>query len=283
MKFKDLNKGNREYIKSLYSSPIYSKEDCQNAIAIQFGVTPRTVRSWAKKLKLVESPHRLDLSVVKEKKGKNILVIGDLHEPFCLEGYLEFCKKQYDKFDCDEVVFIGDIIDNHYSSYHETDADGMGGGDELELAIKKLSTWYKTFPKATVLIGNHDRMVMRKAQTSAIPKKWIKDYKEVLEVPNWEFKDRHVIGNVQYIHGEAGTASTKCRADLMSTVQGHLHTQCYTQWYVGAHFKIFGTQVGCGIDHDAYAMGYAKRGKKPAIGCVVVLNEEQPVNILMEL
>ena len=30
----------------------------------------------------------------------------------------------------------------------------------------------------TVIIGNHDRMIMRKAQTSAIPKKWIKNYKD---------------------------------------------------------------------------------------------------------
>ena len=40
------------------------------------------------------------------------------------------------------------------------------------------------FPKADVVIGNHDRMVMRKAQTSSILTKWIKSYKEVLEVPN---------------------------------------------------------------------------------------------------
>lgn len=282
MKFKNLTWTDKKLFSDTYKESV-SKEQAQATLSKTFGVSERTIRSWAKKIGLVESPHRLNLSIVKEKKGKNILVIGDLHEPFCLEGYLEFCKKQYDKFGCDEVVFIGDIIDNHYSSYHETDADGMGGGDELELAIKKLARWYKTFPEATVLIGNHDRMVMRKAQTSAIPKKWIKAYKDVLEVPKWNFVDRHVVGNVQYIHGEAGTASTKCRADLMSTVQGHLHTQCYTQWYVGASFKIFGTQVGCGIDHDAYAMGYAKRGKKPAIGCVVVLNEEQPINILMEL
>ena len=105
----------------------------------------------------------------------------------------------------------------------------------------------------------------------------------MLKTPKWKFVDRLVIGNVQYIHGEAGTARTKCRADMMSTVQGHLHTQAYTEWYVGANYKVFGTQVGCGINHDSYAMAYAKRGKKPAIGCAVILNEEQPINIMMKL
>jgi len=101
-------------------------------------------------------------------------------------------------------------------------------------------------------------MIMRKAQTSLIPSKWIKSYKEVLEVPNWEFVDRLVVDGVQYIHGEAGTSRTKCRADMMNTVQGHLHTQCYIEHYVGQNFRVFGMQVGCGIDHDTYAMAYAK-------------------------
>jgi len=119
--------------------------------------------------------------------------------------------------------------------------------------------------------------------TSAIPAKWVKDFKDVLETPNWNFVDRVVYDNVQYIHGESGTARTKCRADMMSTVQGHLHTQCYTDWYVGQNFRVFGTQVGCGIDHDSYAMAYAKRGKKPAIGCAVVLGGDTVINKLMNL
>lgn len=217
-----------------------------------------------------------------KQKGNRVLVIGDLHEPFCLDGYLEFCQKQYDKFNCNTVVFIGDIIDNHYSSYHETDTDGYGGGQELDLAVDRIARWKKAFPVATVIIGNHDRLVMRKAQTSNIPRKWIKSYKEVLNTPDWEFVDRIVIDNVQYIHGEGGHAMMKCRSDLMSTVQGHLHTRCYTHFFVGQKFKIFGMQVGCGIDHKSYAMAYAKRGKKPAIGCGVVLNG-QPINCIMDL
>jgi len=212
-----------------------------------------------------------------------VLVIGDLHEPFCLESYLTFCKKVYKKYDCNQVVFIGDVIDNHYSSYHETDADGLGGGDELEMAINRLQRWYKAFPKAHVTIGNHDRIIARKAQTGGIPKRWIREYSEVLDTPRWKFVERVVIDGVQYIHGEGGTARTKSKADMMSTVQGHLHTQCYTDWAVGMNFRIFGMQVGCGIDHESYAMAYAKAGKKPAIGCGVVIGGKVAINELMEL
>ena len=230
-------------------------------------------------------PHEIDvLMKMRSEQVNNVLVCGDLHEPFCLPEYTNFCKEQYDKYNCNEVVFIGDIIDNHYSSYHETDADGLGGKDELELAVSRIQRWYNVFKKATVVIGNHDRIIMRKAQTSSIPSKWIKSYKDVLEVPNWTFTERYVKDGVQYVHGEGGTARTKCRADMMNTVQGHLHTQAYCEHYVGRNFRVFGMQVGCGIDFKQYSFAYAKAGKKPAIGCSVVLNNGTlPINILMDL
>tara|TARA_R100000426_G_scaffold67291_1_gene46877 strand:- start:16 stop:732 length:717 start_codon:yes stop_codon:yes gene_type:complete len=230
-------------------------------------------------------PHEIvALKKMRDTNTRNVLVIGDLHEPFCLDNYLQFCIDKYYEYACTEVVFIGDIVDNHFSSYHETSADGMGGADELEFAIKRIARWRNAFPLATVVIGNHDRIIMRKAQTSAIPSKWIKSYKEVLETPNWNFVERYEQDNVQYIHGEGGTARTKCRADMMNTVQGHLHTQAYTEHYVGKRFRVFGTQVGCGINHKSYAMAYAKYGKRPAVGCAVIMNNGQtPINLLMPL
>ena len=200
-----------------------------------------------------------------------VLIIGDLHAPFDLDEYFDHCVETYERFNCNKVVFIGDVIDNHYSSYHETDANGMGGAEELELAINRLRRWYERFPNAWVTIGNHDRIIMRKAQSSAVPAKWIKSYKEVLETPNWEFVTSVDIDDVHYIHGEGGTAKTKSKADMRSTVQGHLHTQAYVEYAVGARSRIFGMQVGCGIDHESYAMAYAKAGKKPAIACGVIL------------
>ena len=219
-----------------------------------------------------------------KKKDNRILIIGDLHEPFCLDGYLDFCKHTYQKYDCNKVIFIGDVIDNHYSSYHESDADGFGGGQELELAIDKISKWNDAFPVADVIIGNHDRIIMRKAQSSQVPKKWIKEYKDVLNTPKWNFTESITYDNVLYIHGEGGTARSRMRKDLNSVVQGHLHTQFYCDWLVGKNFSIFGMQVGCGIDNKSYAMAYAKNYGKPAIGCGVVLdNGTNPFNVLMKL
>ena len=86
------------------------------------------------------------------KKETRVLVIGDLHEPFCLDNYLQHCIESYAKYNCNKVVFIGDVIDNHYSSYHETDPNGMGAADELEYAIERLSKWHTALPKEEVTI-----------------------------------------------------------------------------------------------------------------------------------
>ena len=221
--------------------------------------------------------------VKKSKSGKNVLVIGDLHLPFTLEGYLEHCIETYNKYKCNEVVFIGDIIDNHASSFHIPDADGYSAGYELKLAIQKVKEWYKAFPEATIIIGNHDRIIMRKAQASGLSKMWIKDYADVLGVPNWKFMESIEIDDVLYLHGEGGVARTRARRDLCSIVQGHLHTQASVDWIVGKNFKIFACQTGCGIDAKAYAMAYAKEFAKPAIGCAVVLEGKTVFNAMMEL
>ena len=218
------------------------------------------------------------------KKQNRILVIGDLHEPFCLDGYLDFCKKVYAENNCNKVVFIGDIIDNHYSSYHESSADGFGGKYELDQAIKKLRKWYKAFPNADVTLGNHDRIIIRKAQTSNIPSKWIKDFNEVLEVPKWNFVTDVYYDGVRYVHGDkSGKPRMSAKRDMVSTVSGHYHTDMYVEWFFGKTRAIFGMAVGCGIDSKSYAMGYMQGGKKEAIGVGVVLGGHTAYNVKMNL
>jgi len=217
------------------------------------------------------------------KDERRILIIGDLHEPFCLKSYLPWCQEIYAKYNCNQVLFIGDVIDSHASSYHEQDPDGMGGGDELDLAIKKLSRWYKAFPKADVMIGNHDRIAYRKAFTGGIPKRWMKSFSEVLETPTWNYVESIEYDNVLYEHGEGGQAFTKAKNNMMSSVCGHTHTEAYVRWLVGKKFRIFAMQVGCGVDWESYATAYAKNFKKQAIGCGVVINGNVAINELMRL
>jgi len=214
-----------------------------------------------------------------------VLCIGDLHEPFCLPGYLDFCVSLYDEWECNRVVFIGDVIDNHFSSYHETDSNAYGGAYELEQAIEKLSRWYELFDDAMVTIGNHDALIMRKAQSGGITSAWIREFSEVLNTPGWEFVEECDIDGVQYLHGHGGggKAVARCVKDMQSTIQGHYHTESYVQWKVGRRARVFGMQVGCGIDRRAYAMAYAKAHPKPAISAGIIIDGETAVVEMMPL
>lgn len=233
--------------------------------------------------RLSEEEYQVILNLRKSEE-RNVLVVGDLHTPFDLDTYFDFCVEQYRKYNCNQVIFIGDIIDSHYSSYHETDPDGMSAGQELDHSIKRLKRWYEAFPEATVIIGNHDRMASRKSVTAGISSRWIRDYNEVLEVPNWKFVEEFEQDGVMYVHGEGGTARTRIKQEMQSIVQGHLHSQAYIEWNVGKNYKVFGVQVGCGVDNKSYAMAYAKAGKKPVISCAVILdNGNTPHLITMDL
>ena len=217
------------------------------------------------------------------KKERRILVVGDLHAPFTLPNYLNHCIETYSNFNCNQVIFIGDILDNHAFSCHEPDPDGLSPGSELLMAKKFVKDWYKAFPKADVLIGNHDRMASRKAMTGGVPSAWIKSYNDVLGTPKWNWCETIVYDNVLFEHGEGGQAARKAQNNMMSSVCGHTHTSAYVQWFVGKKFKVFGMQVGCGVDSTSYAAAYARNFKKQAIGCGVVIGGHTAINSLMNL
>jgi len=215
-------------------------------------------------------------------KERRVLVIGDLHCPFEKGGYFEFCLETYDKYACNQVIFIGDLVDSHASSRWESDPDGLSAKTELERAIEDLQKWRIAFPVADCIIGNHDRVVMRRAFSSSIPSVWIKSFNEVLGT-SWNWRERVEYDGVQYVHGEGGTARTKAKNDLQSTVQGHIHTQAYVEHFCGNTRSLWAMQVGCGLDRETYAAAYAKHYKKQAIGCGVVIGGHTAINCLMPL
>ena len=257
----------------LNKRPGYIKGWSANKLADRFNIDIKIVKDVISEVKNDMRNIKLSKRAFNNLDPDNVLVIGDLHEPFCLKEYLEFCIEQRHKYSCGRVVFIGDIVDNHFTSYHEISPQAMGPNRELKFAKRKISRWHKAFPIADVIIGNHDRLVARKAQTAGIADDWLKSYDEVLDVPGWDFVTEKEIHGVMYAHGEGGTARKKMRDEHQSYVQGHLHSQAYIEWSVGSRYKTFGMQIGCGIDRKSFAMAYGKAFKKPVISCGVVLNK----------
>jgi len=218
-----------------------------------------------------------------------VLVVGDQHTPFEHTEYLEFCRDQYDAYNCSTVIMIGDIIDNHSISYHEHDPNGMAPSDELDTAIGHLQDWYDTFPEAYICMGNHDLLIERKARTNGLPKRLFKSFGEIIAAPSgWKFNYSWQIDGVKYMHGTGGGGQNahtiRALKNRQSTVLGHFHSNLSVKYLASHHDLIFGMAVGCGIDIESYAMEYGKDFvDRPVLGCGIVVSSKEAYTIPMTL
>ena len=161
-----------------------------------------------------------------------VLTIGDIHEPVSHPGYLQFCQDLYYEWNCDTVVWIGDVSDFQAISFHAANPMCPGPDDEYTLAKQKIQKWYKAFEhakKKKICIGNHDERVIRLAESVNIPSKFLRDYKEIWKTPKWEWDHEHIIDGVYYFHGTAmggvHPAWNAAAKMLMPVVMGHLHSR----------------------------------------------------------
>jgi predicted phosphodiesterase len=214
-------------------------------------------------------------------------IVGDLHSPFTHPRYFDFIVDTFEKQHIEEVLFIGDIADNHAISYHESDPDGFSPGNEIKITGKKLERWHKRFPNALVTVGNHDILPERKLFTLGLPKAILRDYSEIWNVPSWNFVPEVDIEGVRYVHGMSASGINGARnlalKSRQSVVMGHCHSFGGIQYIAGNRDIIFGMNVGCGVDIEAYAMAYGKSFPlKPTLGCGIVINGTRGYFIPME-
>ena len=205
-----------------------------------------------------------------------VLAIGDIHEPVCRKGYLEFCQDIYEQWDCNKVVFIGDVVDWHAISFHAQHPEAPSSGNEYQLALDGVQKWRKAFPVADVCIGNHDERVIRLAETVNIPARFIRNYSDIWETPNWNWTFDTIIDGVYYFHGVGygglHPAFNAARQMSMSVVMGHIHSTAGVKYLANPNKLWFGMDTGCGIDDKQFAFAYGKHTKKRSIlGCGVVL------------
>jgi predicted phosphodiesterase len=270
------------------SPKIVSKYYPQKAKSKDVQIALEQARIFKKTQKFV-NPSKINIIKSSNEDTNNILIIGDTHHPFMREGYLEHLLKAKKDYNCGIIIHIGDVVDNAYSSFHETNPDGHSAGDELEYAIEQLKVMYKEFPKVKVCLGNHDQIINRKAFSAGLSKRWVKGLDEVLEVPGWNFDMEHVEHGVLFTHGTGtsgqNAAYNKALNRRMSVVQGHLHSESNIRYNVSKNDIIYGMQVGCGVDDRKYAFDYAKANpRKFIISCGVILNKGKlPILLPMDL
>tara|TARA_R100000963_G_C4616627_1_gene85380 strand:+ start:262 stop:921 length:660 start_codon:yes stop_codon:yes gene_type:complete len=206
-----------------------------------------------------------------------ILVVGDLHLPADHPDYLDFVKSIRKKYRTTKTIFIGDIVDHHTISFHQKSPEADGPIGEFDKTMSKLKEWKKHFPKAKVCIGNHDERVVRLASDAGIPQMYIRNYSEIYQVPLWEWDYGFTVDDVFYTHGTGmgglQPSFNAAKARVLSVVTGHHHSIAGINWLVGPSARIFGMNVGSGVDKNHIAMQYGKNMiKKPILSCGVVID-----------
>lgn len=209
-----------------------------------------------------------------------VLVIPDLHFPYCHPDSLDFLHKLKKLLNPTRVICLGDELDYHAMSFHDSDPDLDSSGAELVKALGYIDTLHDLFPKMDLMDSNHGSMAYRKAKHHGMPRHLLKSYNEVLCVPSedWKWHDKLVLTlpsgeNVVFGHYFGADVMRASQSMGMSIVQGHAHSSFeirYWQNHMGLHF---GATVGCLIDDKSMAFAYNKlQIKRPIMGAMFIEN-----------
>lgn len=210
------------------------------------------------------------------------LVFSDPHAPFDMPNFPYFLKDTATKYDVKSVICLGDLVDMHAISRHGAEPCALGAYSELDLARQRVKLYATLFPKCRRIKGNHDERVERQAAAVGIGKAFLRDIDDVLELPEgWaQVEDETIIDGVLYAHGLGWTgrngAINKAIFEGVSACIGHSHAYGGVQYATNKTKTIFGLNVGCGVNRDAYAFAYGKYAKyRETLGCGIVYGPDK--------
>jgi hypothetical protein len=148
-----------------------------------------------------------------------------------------------------------------------------------------IQKWYKAFPQLRVCEGNHDQRIIRQAATVGIPERFLKGYNELFNTPTWKWNREWIVDDVYYTHGTGAgglyPAFNLMQKMLMSVVSGHIHTAAGIWWRANPLRRIFGMNVGCGVDDKHLAFKYAENVKIRSILSAGIVLDGTPIHVIM--
>ena len=255
-------------------------------IARHLGKPRSTVSDYLRKIfsqGLVDNKKSSEtFSVRKEDAGEDnsrVLFISDMHIPYHHPDLIAFLKHLKVKYSPTRVICLGDELDKHALSYHDSDPDLPSAGDELRKSLPVIAELFKMFPTMDIIESNHGSLVWRKAKTFGIPKHYIKSYNDVLGVDGgwkWSFDLTITLPNGQkcYIHHGKSSEVIKLSQQMgMCAIQGHYHESFKVDYWGNPNGLFWAMQCGCLIDDDALAFNYNNVNiKRPIIGTGVVID-----------
>ena len=223
-----------------------------------------------------------------KKENDTILVLSDLHMPYHHKDVFKFLAKIKNVYNPTKIINIGDEVDNHAMSFHDSDPDLDSAGKELIEARKGIAKLAKLFPKMELVESNHGSMHLRKAKAFGIPTSFMKSYNNILGAPKtWVWKDEVILTSggveIMFRHQFKKNPLVCAQQMGMAVVQGHFHEDFNIQYTSSPNKLLWAMTVGCLIDKKSLAFTYNKTNtKRPIIGCGIII-DGQPVLIPMIL
>ena len=210
---------------------------------------------------------------------RRILCIADTHFPYHHRDTFSFLKAIRDEYDINTVTHVGDVVDNHYPSFHEKEAGCLGGSEEIKAARKACQKLEELFPEMKISLGNHDLLPKRKANSASVPLDWVACPNTVYGLEGgWDWKSSHYIpygDNLKFllVHSVGTNIKTSAYRYSHSSVQGHHHSTFGVHYAADTDTLRWHMSVGCLIDPRSPAFQYDKNNiiSRPILGSGIVL------------
>jgi len=157
-----------------------------------------------------------------------VLILPDTHAPYCDWDFLKEIKQFAKTYKPDIIVQMGDLIDAKAWSRFPKDPDDLCPEAEWINTVCAVDRLRAIFPVMTVLCGNHDSRIMKKAMEVGLPRQIVGELKQYFDTPKWTWHLSPTplqIDGVAYVHGD----ELNCPTNLLnarygrSVVKAHSH------------------------------------------------------------
>mgnify|MGYP001344302022 CR=1 FL=1 len=219
---------------------------------------------------------------------QRVLIISDLHFPYAHPDWHSFLKAIQTHFKPEIVVNVGDEVDGHAISFHESETCLPSADMELEQAIKEVHALRDLFPKMYLCESNHGSLAYRKIKHAGLPIRHLKPLGELYDTPGWSWHHEIMLethaGYVTIVHGKTGSYNKLALEQGNSSIQGHYHSKFELTWVQSSMNLRFNMIVGCLVDSESMAFNYGKNiAKKPIQGVGWINELGEPTLIRMQL
>jgi hypothetical protein len=219
------------------------------------------------------------VAVADKYDNSRILFISDMHIPYHHDNTLTFLEMLKRRYDPTRIICLGDELDKHALSFHDSDPDLMSAGDELKAALPVIKELENLFPVMDLIDSNHGSMVFRKAKHHGIPRHYLKSYNDVLKVgKGWVWHPDLTITlpddqKVYIHHGKSSEAIKTSQVMGMSHVCGHFHESFGVRYWANPNGLYFAINSGCLINDSSFAYSYNNVNlKRPIIGTSLIID-----------